>query len=482
MNNLIIKILILILCISFVPISLQLEAKTKNKTIKKSSSKTPNSKEKKKKKKSKRRRVKFVPSVKMVYPQNYEVIKDSNLIEGVNYKKIAWGKKYKHYFHVVQLDINSKTSGISILKAGEFVNELEKLQEIIRNYDSKNAYKILAATNANFWRAYYNTPIGPTIVNGEVVELRSHKEWSSGLFDENDHLYIDNFHLSGWVLNKRTKNKTFISNVNSRNDSIGMVYYNKFSGNSIPYISNIKLDTELNEALEEAALEAEFIDSTDTQLDTAKIKDEIIAFRHNKSVDYSHYKAAIRYIDIPGINKDIKCLVEKLDTGLMKMPDYGCIISFGKEDYPSAYPKVGDTLIIRFETNTYKNVAFFNGVSGTPRLVREGKANHEAMYEGSHGKRFMNMQLPRTAIGTNEQKDIFYLVVVESSALSVKKAGATLQQLAGIMKKIGCYDAMNLDGGGSSLMVIDGKNILFPNRPEISRRISVGIGVIKKVK
>jgi exopolysaccharide biosynthesis protein len=45
------------------------------------------------------------------------------------------------------------------------------------------------------------------------------------------------------------------------------------------------------------------------------------------------------------------------------------------------------------------------------------------------------------------------------------------------MKYIGCYDAMNLDGGGSTIMVIDGKNVINKENPYSSRRISVGVGI-----
>jgi hypothetical protein len=39
---------------------------------------------------------------------------------------------------------------------------------------------------------------------------------------------------------------------------------------------------------------------------------------------------------------------------------------------------------------------------------------------------------------------------------------------------------MNLDGGGSSIMLVNNKNVLLPGRPDASRRLSVGIGVSKK--
>jgi len=47
------------------------------------------------------------------------------------------------------------------------------------------------------------------------------------------------------------------------------------------------------------------------------------------------------------------------------------------------------------------------------------------------------------------------------------------------MAKIGCYNAMNLDGGGSTTMVINGLNIINNYNPNKSRRISVGLAVKK---
>jgi len=54
-----------------------------------------------------------------------------------------------------------------------------------------------------------------------------------------------------------------------------------------------------------------------------------------------------------------------------------------------------------------------------------------------------------------------------------------LQDLANIMKALGAYQAMNLDGGGSSTFVIDGKNLLRANDSQNSRKLSIIFGVKK---
>ena len=41
--------------------------------------------------------------------------------------------------------------------------------------------------------------------------------------------------------------------------------------------------------------------------------------------------------------------------------------------------------------------------------------------------------------------------------------GATLTQEAAMLKELGCWEAMNLDGGGSSCLLINGKEAITPS-------------------
>lgn len=54
-------------------------------------------------------------------------------------------------------------------------------------------------------------------------------------------------------------------------------------------------------------------------------------------------------------------------------------------------------------------------------------------------------------------------------------AGATLSVLGDLFLAIGAYDAVNLDGGGSSAMVI---NQQIVNRPSDNKERAVGNGVL----
>ena len=66
---------------------------------------------------------------------------------------------------------------------------------------------------------------------------------------------------------------------------------------------------------------------------------------------------------------------------------------------------------------------------------------------------------PRAAIGVSERD--LHLVTCDGRRSGVD-AGLTLDELAGFMLALGCVDAMNLDGGGSTTLVHRGHLL---NRP-----------------
>ena len=66
---------------------------------------------------------------------------------------------------------------------------------------------------------------------------------------------------------------------------------------------------------------------------------------------------------------------------------------------------------------------------------------------------------PRTSIGTDEKGGILWLVVVDGRQKGYSE-GMNMHELATVMKGLGCWNATNMDGGGSSVMGLldeDGK-------------------------
>lgn len=99
--------------------------------------------------------------------------------------------------------------------------------------------------------------------------------------------------------------------------------------------------------------------------------------------------------------------------------------------------------------------------SGVPRIVRNGRIEineAEAYNKGS----FATSRHPRTAFGIAEDGRTLILAVVDGRQAGLS-AGATLEELAEIMLRLGAHDALNMDGGGSSTMLVRGEVMNSPS-------------------
>ncbi len=400
---------------------------------------------------------------------------DSTLTEGVYFRKALFGGKYKTRAYIVEIDLTNPDLSIQTIKAGAQANSLENLHKMIRLFDSTAVGKeAIAAVNANFWRAYGARAIGPTVVNGEPVETQRYKKWTSGFFGKDSRLYIDTFTIECEVeFRDRALN---VDKVNRRGDSLETVLYNQYVGDLVPYVPEAVLENAFAKAIEDSA----FSDETEIELDSTEMKKTILNEESKARIEYEQPKITAMYLSEPAINKELPCLVISGEyEGSALVPKGGVVLSFSCDFPLDSMPKPGDTLNVRFSTNVLDTIEFYNAVCGTPRLVRKGRAKHEAREEGSTSKRFISRKLPRTALGTNKSGNKIFFAAVEKTNWSEMRIGASLTIMANIMKKIGCYDAVNLDGGGSTTMIVNGKNLLRAN-PNASRNISVGLGVFKK--
>ena len=61
-----------------------------------------------------------------------------------------------------------------------------------------------------------------------------------------------------------------------------------------------------------------------------------------------------------------------------------------------------------------------------------------------------------------------------------KAEGATLVQEATLLQEVGCWEALNLDGGGSSCLLINGKETITPSDKEGQRPVPAVLLVHQK--
>lgn len=88
----------------------------------------------------------------------------------------------------------------------------------------------------------------------------------------------------------------------------------------------------------------------------------------------------------------------------------------------------------------------------------------------------MNGRAPRTAVGLDANGNTILYV---ADGRSKESSGLTLTELAYELMSFGAVDAMNLDGGGSSEMVV-GDTIMNVPSDKQERRISVALGVFAR--
>jgi exopolysaccharide biosynthesis protein len=95
-------------------------------------------------------------------------------------------------------------------------------------------------------------------------------------------------------------------------------------------------------------------------------------------------------------------------------------------------------------------------VGGGPTIVHAGRVHVTAKQEG-FGSHIASGRAPRTAIGYTAEG--YALMVTVDGRAPKHSVGCTLYELARLMVELGAVNAINLDGGGSSTMVIGGKAV-----------------------
>ena len=103
-------------------------------------------------------------------------------------------------------------------------------------------------------------------------------------------------------------------------------------------------------------------------------------------------------------------------------------------------------------------------ISGGPYLVKDG----EVFVDTAEQKLLaIGGRNPRTAIGYTKDNRF---IMVTADGREGSSIGMTLKELAFYMQKLGCVNAMNLDGGGSTVMYVKGS---IANKPPVQGGIAL---------
>ncbi len=119
-------------------------------------------------------------------------------------------------------------------------------------------------------------------------------------------------------------------------------------------------------------------------------------------------------------------------------------------------------------------------VPGFRMLVDDGRI---AVSQKAHNTKFGGVN-PRTAAGVDQKGRMLWLIVVDGRQPGVS-AGITLVELACLFQSLGVWDALNLDGGGSTTLVLENADHTYSvvntpvgrGKPNTLRQVANNLGL-----
>ncbi len=149
--------------------------------------------------------------------------------------------------------------------------------------------------------------------------------------------------------------------------------------------------------------------------------------------------------------------VIETSNGDLPIPKNGVVVSANGHAYRSLFSLLqpgSRALVYTKLSGVWEGVRY--AVGGGPTILHNGKVHVTARQEG-FGGHIASGRAPRTAIGYTRSG--MTMMITVDGRKPKHSVGCTLPELARIMAELGCIEAINLDGGGSSVMVIGGKPV-----------------------
>lgn len=334
--------------------------------------------------------------------------------------QIGPGTHYTYYqektrpwaLFVVETDLTNPYITIETGKAGNYLFSRDTPSKMSQN-NSYAGHRVVSAINGDYYHTsgeYLNAPVSPQVLDGEFVwgfpSIRS-----AFSFNEDKIPNIINAQFTGSVSAKDTNGIWVaypLSAVNRPRLENQLILFNGFWGSS------------------------------------------------TKTNQYG-FETVAAPIDDWVVNDTVRCVIEARESyvGNMGIPGGKIVLS----GHGNAVPfmnnnfQIGDTVkVLQGLANNLPRLTQL--VAGGPRMLRDGvDVVNESYPQEGIGETHCTYRHPRTAIGFNQDSTKVYFVVVDGRQTGYS-VGMSLSEMAAFMSEIGVAHAVNLDGGGSSSIVV----------------------------
>ncbi len=368
------------------------------------------------------------------YPQIK--IQEQSIDKGIVYKKII-NTIDTLSIDILKIDLSTNNYELRTVKANNLLNSKGTTSEMVKTLTDLG-YNVVAAINADFFEADGEI-INNMISEGDFVKAVKFTDSPFSPFvntqfatTKDKKLLMEQFVFNGQLFLPHGISEP-ISRINSKADSNSVTLYNSFQGEYTP-------TAEVNWFVSEINLQS---------------------IRKNHDTLFCIVSDSFQH----GGNKEIN-----LDFVLSANNKFA--------RYLEREIKTGDTLKIILQMNpNYLNINQL--VGGWPRLVRDGN-NLISINDSLEGSlpRFTNNRHPRTGIGFSEDSSTVYFITVDGRRQTSR--GMTVLEFADLMITEGIYQGLNLDGGGSTTMIVNNKVVNSPSDITGERKVGNCILLVKK--
>lgn len=374
----------------------------------------------------------------------YTIEIDKTIASGVRYQKLV-GTSPNENIYILKVNLANSNIGVESVKASDkYKGDRQVLSTMVNNHDA-GYHKIIGAINGDFFSVTDNSKmyeINPgwslqlQVVNGELVSDEVSERPIFVLDDNSSPSIIESISPSYTIVAPNGQSLS-INRINKTRGSDQLVMYNRFANTDS--LGNCYTST-LNNGTEVLIVP----NGGRNSWTTGTI--ECTVFKKEVNIGNMHYLPGQAVLSGHGIAK----------TFLNNNVNDGDVISLHLN-----------------ATSDNKRIKQMTG--GYPQLLNAGQnvavESSKVGHNGIENTAYTQERNPRTAIGISQDKSMLYMVVVDGRRDG--SVGMNVVELADFMKNnMGAYDAMNLDGGGSSEIIADG---VIQNIP--SGLSGVGVGM-----
>lgn len=362
----------------------------------------------------------------------------SSLADSVESTPVGPGTIYHHVIRqagpwqiqILEIDLHNPWLMLETVKANDHLSGYERTSAMAARKDGEG-HRVVGAINGDFYGTG-GIPVGAQVLDGIILKNPTTRS-VFGVSPRKRPL-IDIVSLGG-QLNAANNSTRSISGINKARDTDELILFNKYFG------SRTGTNYWGTEITVEYLTDHPVVN--DTIYVVAIAKDSIIAAGHGNNI---------------------------IPANGMVISGHGTASSFLNEN-----TFVGDTLSVLIQLRPVKE-KIIELIGGTPRLIRNGVATVE--WENEHcGQSFASDRHPRTAVGFNPDSTKLYFFTVDGRQPGYS-AGMSLFELADYMLEWGVYQGINLDGGGSTTMVVRGSVVNSPSDAGGERTVANALMVV----